>query len=140
MSFHQYHMTRQVTFLHTELQPKRHMLKHKAELKALGDEAEDMIITVFILIKRNFVRFSGKVVNRYIKYTSNPCLDTLHIMSCTPRIMNSEQPVFLMSSNISQFWGIRKGNPYLHDASGFPLNICWKQFLCCIICITGFLR
>ena len=36
MGFHQHHMTRQVTFLHTELQPKQRMLKHKAELEALG--------------------------------------------------------------------------------------------------------
>ena len=42
MGFHQHHMTRQVTFLHTELQPKQRMLKHKAELEALGDEAEDI--------------------------------------------------------------------------------------------------
>ena len=44
MGFHQHHMTRRVTFLHTELQPKQCMLKHKAELKALGDEAEDIYV------------------------------------------------------------------------------------------------
>ena len=44
MGFHQYHMTRQVAFLHTELQPKQRMLKHKAELEALGDEAEDIYV------------------------------------------------------------------------------------------------
>ena len=31
MSFHQHHMTKQITFLHRELQPKKRMLKHKAE-------------------------------------------------------------------------------------------------------------
>jgi hypothetical protein len=31
-------------FLHTELQPKQRMLKHKAELEALGDEAEDIYV------------------------------------------------------------------------------------------------
>ena len=36
--FHQQHMTRQVTFFHTELQPKQRMLKHKAELEALGED------------------------------------------------------------------------------------------------------
>ena len=44
MGFHQHHMTRQVTFLHTELQPKQRMLKHKAELETLGDEAEDIYV------------------------------------------------------------------------------------------------
>ena len=44
MGFHQHHMTQQVTFLHTELQPKQRMLKHKAELEALGDEAEDIYV------------------------------------------------------------------------------------------------
>ena len=39
MGFHQHHMTRSVTFLHTELQPNQRMLKHKVELEALGDEA-----------------------------------------------------------------------------------------------------
>ena len=43
MGFHQYHMTRQVIFLHTELQPKQRMLKHKTELEALGDEAESKL-------------------------------------------------------------------------------------------------
>ena len=37
-------MTRQVAFLHTELQPKQRMLKHKAELEALGDEAGDIYV------------------------------------------------------------------------------------------------
>ena len=44
MGFHQHHMTRQITFLHSELQPKQCMLKHKAELEALGDEAEDIYV------------------------------------------------------------------------------------------------
>ena len=45
MGFHQQHiMTQQVTFFHTELQPKQCMLKHKAELEALGDEAEDIYV------------------------------------------------------------------------------------------------
>ena len=45
MGFHQHHiMTPQVTFLHSELQPKQRMLKHKAELEALGDEAEDIYV------------------------------------------------------------------------------------------------
>ena len=38
MGFHQHHMTRQVTFLQTMLQPKQHMLKHKAKLEALGED------------------------------------------------------------------------------------------------------
>ena len=44
MGFHQHHMTTQVTFLQTELQPKQRMLKHKVELEALGDEAEDIYV------------------------------------------------------------------------------------------------
>ena len=44
MGFHQYYMTRQVAFLHTELQRKQHMLKHKAELEALGDKTEDIYV------------------------------------------------------------------------------------------------
>ena len=42
MGFHQHPMTRQVTFLQTELQSKQRMLKHKAELEALGGEADDI--------------------------------------------------------------------------------------------------
>ena len=44
MGFHQYHTTQQVAFLHTELQPKQRMLKHKTEFEALGDKAEDIYV------------------------------------------------------------------------------------------------
>ena len=38
-------MTQHVTFLRTELQPEQRMLnKHKAELEALGNEAEDIYV------------------------------------------------------------------------------------------------
>ena len=57
MGFHQHHMTRQVTFLHTELQPKQRMLKHKAELEALGDEAED------IYVQTKFEAYLNRPVN-----------------------------------------------------------------------------
>ena len=40
MSFHQSQMTRQVTFLHTELAPSQRMLKHSNELKQLQGDSE----------------------------------------------------------------------------------------------------
>ena len=42
MGFHQSQMTRQVTFLHTELTPNQRMLKHSSELSALQEDSQDI--------------------------------------------------------------------------------------------------
>ena len=45
MGFHQSQITRQVTFLPTDLTPARHMLKHSADLQHLQDDSQDIYTT-----------------------------------------------------------------------------------------------
>ena len=45
MGFHQSQMTRQITYLPTELTPARHMLKHSTDLQHLQDDSQNVHTT-----------------------------------------------------------------------------------------------